>query len=151
MIEEIRAIVGSGHTGIKFDPFPFVDDQLMDRHGYLDGEMSKAGERKAAELTALVRETAGPDVDILIDAHGRFNVPTAIRLCRTLEDAGNIDWFEEPVPVESYKALRQVRENVERGDQRRRASPHPLGVRADLRARARRLRHAGRHLGRRHQ
>jgi galactonate dehydratase len=112
VIEEIRTIVGSGHTGIKFDPFPFVDDSLMHRHGYLDGEMSKAGERKAAELTALVRETAGADVDILIDAHGRFNVPTAIRLCRTLEDAGDIDWFEEPVPVESYKALRQVRVNV---------------------------------------
>jgi len=112
VIQEIRDIVDSGHTGIKFDPFPFVDTSLMHRHGYLDGEMSKAGERKAAELTALVRETAGPDVDILIDAHGRFNVPTAIRLCRTLEDAGNIDWFEEPVPVESYKALRQVRENV---------------------------------------
>jgi galactonate dehydratase len=112
VIEEIRTIVESGHTGIKFDPFPFVDTSLMHRHGYLDGEMSKAGERKAAELTALVRETAGPDVDILIDAHGRFNVPTAIRLCRTLEDAGNIDWFEEPVPVESYKALRQVRESV---------------------------------------
>jgi galactonate dehydratase len=112
VIQEIRDIVESGHTGIKFDPFPFVDTSLMHRHGYLDGEMSKAGERKAAELTALVRETAGPDVDILIDAHGRFNVPTAIRLCRTLEDAGDIDWFEEPVPVESYKALRQVRENV---------------------------------------
>jgi galactonate dehydratase len=112
VIQEIRDIVDSGHTGIKFDPFPFVDTSLMHRHGYLDGEMSKAGERKAAELTALVRETAGPDVDILIDAHGRFNVPTAIRLCRTLEDAGDIDWFEEPVPVESYKALRQVRESV---------------------------------------
>ena len=49
---------------------------------------------------------------MLIDAHGRFNVPTAIRLCRTLEDAGQIDWFEEPVPVESYHALRQVREKV---------------------------------------
>jgi galactonate dehydratase len=112
VIREIRDIVDSGHTGLKFDPFPFVDTSLMHRHGYLDGEMSKAGERKAAELTALVRETAGPDVDILIDAHGRFNVPTAIRLCRTLEDAGDIDWFEEPVPVESYKALRQVRESV---------------------------------------
>ena len=63
-------------------------------------------------LTAQVREAAGPDVEILIDAHGRFNVPTAIRLCRTLEYAGDIDWFEEPVPVESYHALRQVREKV---------------------------------------
>ncbi|MCB0123773.1 MAG: mandelate racemase/muconate lactonizing enzyme family protein, partial [Caldilineaceae bacterium] len=52
-------------------------------------------------------------VEILIDAHGRFNVPTAIRLCRTLEDAAQIDWFEEPVPVESYHALRQVREKVD--------------------------------------
>ncbi|GIT19109.1 MAG: hypothetical protein CM1200mP39_19150 [Dehalococcoidia bacterium] len=44
--------------------------------------------------------------------HGRFNVPTAIRLCKSLEDAGQIDWFEEPVPVESYHALSQVREKV---------------------------------------
>ncbi|NJO37000.1 MAG: mandelate racemase/muconate lactonizing enzyme family protein [Rhizobiales bacterium] len=110
VIKEIRAIVESGHTGLKFDPFPEIDDSLMPRHGYLDGEMTKQGERIAAELTALIRETTGPDVDVLIDAHGRFNVPTAIRLCRSLEDAGDIDWFEEPVPVESYKALRQVRE-----------------------------------------
>ena len=41
-----------------------------------------------------------------------FNVPTAIRLCKSLEDAGQIDWFEEPVPVESYNALSQVREKV---------------------------------------
>ena len=54
----------------------------------------------------------GPNIEILIDAHGRFNVPTAIRLCRTLEDVAQIDWFEEPVPVESYQALSQVREKV---------------------------------------
>ena len=74
--------------------------------------MTRKDEREAAELTALIRETAGPDVEILIDAHGRFNVPTAIRLCRTLEEAGDIDWFEEPVPPESYQALKQVREKV---------------------------------------
>ena len=44
--------------------------------------MTRKDEREAAELTALIRETAGPDVEILIDAHGRFDVPTAIRLCR---------------------------------------------------------------------
>ena len=63
-------------------------------------------------MTATIRETAGPDIELLIDAHGRFDVPTAIRLCRSLEDAGQIDWFEEPVPVESYHALKQVRERV---------------------------------------
>jgi galactonate dehydratase len=112
VVEEIRAILDSGHDAIKFDPFPHYEGQAGHRHGYLDGELSKKGEREAAELTALIRETAGPEVEILIDAHGRFDVPTAIRLCRALEDAGKIDWFEEPVPVESYRALGQVRERV---------------------------------------
>ena len=112
VVEEIRAILDSGHDAIKFDPFPVYERQAGHMHGYLDGELSKKGEREAAELTAIIRETAGPEVEILIDAHGRFDVPTAIRLCRALEDAGQIDWFEEPVPAESYNALRQVRERV---------------------------------------
>jgi galactonate dehydratase len=112
VVAEIRAIVDSGHTALKFDPFPYQGGDRERRDGYLDGSMTRQDERKAAELTTLIRETAGPDVEILIDAHGRFDVPTAIRLCRTLEEAGNIDWFEEPCPPESLNALKQVREKV---------------------------------------
>jgi galactonate dehydratase len=112
VVAEIRAIVDSGHTALKFDPFPYQGGDRERRDGYLDGSMTRHDERKAAELTALIRETAGPDVEILIDSHGRFDVPTAIRLCRTLEEAGNIDWFEEPCPPESLNALKQVREKV---------------------------------------
>jgi len=111
VVAEITDIVKSGHTALKFDPFPYQGDRER-RDGYLDGMLSRADEKKAADLTALIRQTAGPGVEILIDAHGRFDVPTAIRLCRTLEDAGQIDWFEEPVPPESYGALQQVREKV---------------------------------------
>ena len=110
--EEVKAIVDSGHTALKFDPFPHLDSPDDRNTGYLSGEMSKHGQRIAAEITAVAREVAGPEIEILIDAHGRFNVPTAIRLCKSLEDAGQIDWFEEPVPVESYHALSQVREKV---------------------------------------
>lgn len=112
LVREIRAIVDSGHTALKFDPFPHAPGQSPHNDDYLDGGMDKAGERQAARMAARVREVTGPDIEILIDAHGRFNVPTAIRLCRSLEDAAAIDWFEEPVPVESYPALRQVREKV---------------------------------------
>lgn len=110
--EEISAIIASGHTALKFDPFPHLGVADPANAGYLDGQMSKEGEKIAADLTAHIREVAGPNIEILIDAHGRFNVPTAIRLCRTLEDVAQIDWFEEPVPVESYQALGQVREKV---------------------------------------
>lgn len=119
VIREIRDIVESGHTALKFDPFAYQgirggpDGRPREqRDGYLDGSMTRKDEREAAELTALIRETTGPDIEILIDAHGRFDVPTAIRLCRTLEEAGDIDWFEEPVPPESFNALKQVREKV---------------------------------------
>jgi galactonate dehydratase len=117
IVAEIEAIVKSGHMALKFDPFPLqgahVDGIAREqREGYLDGGMTRKDEREAAELTALIRETAGPQIEILIDAHGRFDVPTAIRLCRSLEEAGNIDWFEEPCPPESLNALKQVREKV---------------------------------------
>ncbi|BCP55258.1 mandelate racemase [Kaistia sp. 32K] len=112
IVAEIERILASGHTAIKFDPFPAYELRSSEPHGYLQGYLSKKGEREAAELTELIRRTAGPEIEILIDAHGRFDVPTAVRLCRSLEEAGQIDWFEEPVPVESYHALRQVRERV---------------------------------------
>jgi galactonate dehydratase len=117
VIAEIKDIVKSGHTALKFDPFPYQgpikDGQAREeRDGYLDGSMTRKDEREAAELTALIREIVGPEIEILIDAHGRFDVPTAIRLCRTLEDAAQIDWFEEPVPPESFNALKQVRDKV---------------------------------------
>jgi galactonate dehydratase len=111
VVAEITDIVNSGHTALKFDPFPYQGDRER-RDGYLDGMLSRADEKKAADLTALIRKTAGPGVEILIDAHGRFDVPTAIRLCRSLEEAAEIDWFEEPVPPESLDALKQVRDKV---------------------------------------
>jgi galactonate dehydratase len=118
VIAEVTDIVKSGHTALKFDPFPYQGRAVMDaqareqRDGYLDGGMSRKDEQEAAELTALIRETVGPNIEVLIDAHGRFDVPTAIRLCRSLEEAGQIDWFEEPCPPESINALKQVREKI---------------------------------------
>ncbi len=118
VVQEIRDIIASGHTSLKFDPF--AQQGALDKNGiareqsqgYLDGSMTRKDQREASELTALIRETAGPDIELLIDAHGRFDVPTAIRLCNSLEEAGQIDWFEEPVPPESVNALRQVRDKV---------------------------------------
>jgi galactonate dehydratase len=109
---EIGEIAASGHTSIKFDPFPALGEQSRQNAGYLSGTLPDEGDRIAADLTRKIREAAGPDMELLIDAHGRFNVPTAIRLCNLMEQAGQVDWFEEPVPVESYNALRQVREKV---------------------------------------
>jgi galactonate dehydratase len=104
-----RVPVRDGIKAIKTDPFW----EEMGRTGtrYLDGNISAAGEQKGVDIVAAIREAVGPDVEILIDAHALYNVPTAIRLANRLAPY-NITWFEEPVPPESYHALRQVREQV---------------------------------------
>ena len=77
----------------------------------MDGEISPEGAYRAEQITAEIRDAVGPDIEILIDAHGKFNVPTAIELANRLS-AYDIHWFEEPVPVESYHALQQVRDST---------------------------------------
>ena len=103
-----KAIAETGHTALKTDPFPHHPEEA---NGYLSGQMDASGEEHGANVIAAIREAVGPNIQILIDCHGRFDVATAIRLAKRLEPY-NIGWFEEPVPVESYHALKQVRQNV---------------------------------------
>ncbi len=71
--------------------------EVRQRHlRYMKGEISPAGAALGADTIAAMREAVGPDVEILIDAHGNFNMLTAIRLARRLEPY-DIGWFEEPV------------------------------------------------------
>ncbi|SEQ16753.1 mandelate racemase/muconate lactonizing enzyme family protein [Microlunatus flavus] len=111
--EEIGRIVGAGYGAIKFDPFPHAEDVPEANDRYLDGRLSRSDEHRAIELSQQIRAAAGPDVELLVDAHGRFDVPTAIRLANHLHEAVDLHWFEEPVPPESYHALRQVRERTQ--------------------------------------
>jgi galactonate dehydratase len=101
--------VRGGARAIKTDPFL---KSIADRHvSYLDGQLPIEAEEHGVELIAAIREAVGPRVEVLIDAHAMYNVPTAIRLATRLAPF-NITWFEEPVPPESYDALAQVRDQV---------------------------------------
>ncbi len=107
--QHTKDIKDTGQKALKTDPWqpPFEEE----KYGYLSGRLSSEAEAYGVELIAAIREAVGPEYEIMIDCHGRFDVPTAIRLAGALEPY-NIFWFEEPVPVESNHALRQVRESV---------------------------------------
>ncbi len=107
--KDARAIVDAGYSAFKFDPM--MHNIPEGNAHYIDGQLSRQGMEEAWEITAAIREEVGPAPELLIDAHGKYNVPTAIDLCLGLEES-NIFWFEEPVPVESNHALRQVREKI---------------------------------------
>jgi len=50
-----------------------------------------------------VRKAVGPDVTIAIDANGRFDLPTALRLSQRLEPY-DVLWFEEPMWYDDVEA-----------------------------------------------
>jgi galactonate dehydratase len=110
--EMVAGAVGqarAGAQGVKCDPFMAAGG--LSNVGYLDGQISPENEDLGVAMIAGIREAVGPRVEVLIDAHALYNVPTAVRLATRLAPY-NITWFEEPVPPESYAALKQVRDQV---------------------------------------
>ncbi|MEX0761166.1 MAG: mandelate racemase/muconate lactonizing enzyme family protein [Dehalococcoidia bacterium] len=104
-----KKVVDAGHDAVKLDPFL----EMAPFHTmYVTGQISADGEQFGCDIVSAIRETVGPKVEILIDAHGHYNVPVAIRLANRLFDESNIGWFEEPLPPESFDALRSVREHT---------------------------------------
>ncbi|WP_105414673.1 mandelate racemase/muconate lactonizing enzyme family protein [Neorhizobium sp. T25_27] len=96
--ENARKAVAMGYRALKWDPFDVADL-----------EMSRKQRRQTIDIVAAVRDAVGPDVDLMLDVHGRLNVPTAIAMCRELAPY-NLRWIEEPTPPESIDALVDVRE-----------------------------------------
>jgi len=96
--EKAKIAVQRGVTAMKWDPFG---------KSYL--EISNKDLDTALKCVAAVREAAGPDVDLLIEGHGRFNVPTGIKIAKELEQFKPM-WFEEPTPPDNLEALKAVRD-----------------------------------------
>jgi galactonate dehydratase len=109
MVENAVAEVARGSTAVKTDPFMAAGG--LSNHRYLDGQIERGVENTAIAMIAGIREAVGPDIEILIDAHALYNVPTAVRLANRLAPY-SITWFEEPCPPESYDALEQVRQQI---------------------------------------
>lgn len=96
--EKAKIAVQRGVTAMKWDPFG---------KSYL--QISNKDLDTALECVAKVREAVGNQVDLLIEGHGRFDVPTGIKIAKELEQFKPM-WFEEPVPPNNLEALKAVRD-----------------------------------------
>jgi galactonate dehydratase len=104
-VDRARRMVEAGFTAIKFD----VDDlQHAAKFDAFNHTVNSRELRWMVERVAAVREAIGPDVDLAIDLHARYDVPSACRIARALEPF-DLMWLEEPVPPENVDALRRVR------------------------------------------
>jgi galactonate dehydratase len=94
------AAVAKGYRALKFDPFGA---------GYY--EMERKDRLHSVSLVEAVRDAVGPDVELLIEMHGRFSPATAIRISRDLEPF-DPTWVEEPVPADNIKALAKAARSI---------------------------------------
>ena len=96
--EKAKQAAARGVTAIKWDPFG---------KNYLN--ISNAELDNALRCVAAVREAVGSTVDLLIEGHGRFNIPTGIKIAQELAQFKPM-FFEEPVPPDSLESLKAVRD-----------------------------------------
>jgi galactonate dehydratase len=92
-----KGVVKRGYRGMKLDPF-----------GAASAELSASERRKAVAIVAAVREAVGPDVQIMVEMHGRFSPGTAAQVGELLAPY-DPEWIEEPVPPENAESLARVR------------------------------------------
>ncbi len=93
-----REVVQKGYRALKCDPFGAV--------GILATPTDVA---EAADLVQGIRDAVGDDVEIYVDAHGRFTLNTARQVIASLVPA-RIGFLEEPIAPDDYNGMRTLRE-----------------------------------------
>jgi galactonate dehydratase len=91
--EEAKKVVARGYLALKIDPF-----------GAGLYEMERAEKNRSISIIEAVRGVVGPDVEILVEMHGRFSPATAIDIAKDLEPF-KPSWVEEPVPPDNPEAM----------------------------------------------
>lgn len=104
--QSAQVAVGKGYQALKLDPF-----------GANQGFLTRQQEHLSLEIVEATRSAIGSQIGLMIEAHCRFDVPTALRLSKKLERF-DILWLEEPVSFGNLPALTEVASR----------SPVPIGT-----------------------
>lgn len=86
----------AGYSAMKFDldiPTPFTSAA-----GLRSGQVSVKEARYLGEVAEAVRKAVGDGMELAVDLHWRYDVNSALRICKELE-ASNLRWVEDPTPA----------------------------------------------------
>jgi galactonate dehydratase len=97
-----RDVVARGYRALKLDPF-----------GNARTWTPPAERRRSIELVAAVRDAVGPDIEIMIEMHGRFAPAAAAEIAVSLDPFAPA-WLEEPVALDVPSGLARVRSATQR-------------------------------------
>ena len=90
-----------GITGMKIWPFDFAAERTNGTY------ISPEELRKALEPFDKIRAAVGEDMDIMVEFHSLWNLPTAKRIFTALEEFDPF-WFEDPMKMNNFDALAEL-------------------------------------------
>lgn len=96
----INTPIELGFRAVKWDPFGTAWLQL-----------GAAARREAIDQVRRARTAVGPDVDLMIEGHGRLDVPTAVLMGQALAEFDPL-FFEEPIPPDNVDAVAEVKARI---------------------------------------
>lgn len=97
-----EAAVAEGFGAVKCAPFDGVQWQTLDHPA------GRAALREGLERVRAIRRAVGAEVDLLVDCHWRFDVPTALRVAEELAPE-RLYWLEDPGPGDDPLHLLQIK------------------------------------------
>jgi galactonate dehydratase len=102
-----RDAVEAGFGAVKIAPFDGV------YFGDPDKQAFKARTQLGIDRVYAIREAVGPDVNVMVDCHWRFDEPATLQLMRDLKEA-RLYWLECPLSEnpDRFAALKRVREQT---------------------------------------
>jgi gluconate/galactonate dehydratase len=102
-----REAVAKGFRFLKFD----LDSIHGEPTGILTRRVTRAEVELMAACVAAVRKAVGPNVEVALDCHWRYNLPDAIAIAQALEPY-HVAWLEDALPPESVDGFRVLREST---------------------------------------
>ncbi len=100
----------AGKTARFFGDF-YPMDMRDHPFGHASGHLSLEDLNKGVERFEWVRDAVGDKFEIALDLHASFNVPSAIRICRAIEDLNPL-FVEEPLQPHNVAALKELSRSV---------------------------------------
>lgn len=99
--ELARRFSTEGHKYLRFG-VAFQDKDYYDPRPAL---------RKLVSVLEIAREAGGEDLELMVDLHGRIDMPDSIWFCKEVEPL-NMYVIEDPVRAESPQAYRHLRQHI---------------------------------------
>ncbi|NBA87668.1 mandelate racemase/muconate lactonizing enzyme family protein [Emticicia sp. CRIBPO] len=100
--------VKMGFNAIKFDIDQANDPNKYDRYNWT---ASPAELTRMYDQISAARKAVGPNIDICVDMHGRYDAITGEKVAKLLEPL-NLMWLEEPIPAENPEAYKKITDST---------------------------------------